>query len=103
MQFLTSSIPFLRRYRRKRSHRNYVFSYRGKEKIFFSQKIQKKITTPKLLIMPQVKTFDELRIEAIVKVVASSITDFNQIDLSVLSYKDEETFSKAMNKLKEIQ
>ncbi len=26
MQFLTSSIPFLRRYRRKRSHRNYVFS-----------------------------------------------------------------------------
>ena len=53
--------------------------------------------------MPQEKTFDELRIEAIVKVVASSIEDLNQIDLSVLSYKDEETFSKAMNKLKEIQ
>ena len=53
--------------------------------------------------MPQVKTFDELRIEAIVKVVESSVQDLNQIDLSVLSYKDEETFSKAMNKLKEIQ
>jgi len=53
--------------------------------------------------MPQEKTFDELRIEAIVKVVASSITDFNQIDLSVLSLKEHETFNKAMNKLKEIQ
>jgi len=53
--------------------------------------------------MPQVKTFDELRIEAIVKVVESSIQDLNQIDLSVLSFKEYETFSKAMNKLKEIQ
>ena len=53
--------------------------------------------------MPQEKTFDELRIEAIVKVVASSITDFNQIDLSVLSFKEHETFNKGMNKLKEIQ
>ncbi len=53
--------------------------------------------------MPQEKTFDELRIDAIVKVVASSIQDFNQIDLSVLSYKEMETFNKAMNKLKEIQ
>jgi hypothetical protein len=53
--------------------------------------------------MPQEKTFDELRIEAIVKVVASSIEDLNQIDLSVLSGKEQETFNKAMNKLKEIQ
>ena len=53
--------------------------------------------------MPQEKTFDELRIEAIVKVVASSIQDLNKIDLSVLYYKDDETFNKAMNKLKEIQ
>ena len=53
--------------------------------------------------MPQEKTFDELRIEAIVKVVESSIQDLNQIDLSVLSFKEYETFSKAMNKLKEIQ
>ncbi len=53
--------------------------------------------------MPQEQTFEELRIEAIVKAVASSIEDLNQIDLSVLSYKECETFNKAMNKLKEIQ
>ena len=53
--------------------------------------------------MPQEKTFDELRIEAIVKVVESSVEDLNQIDLSVLSFKEYETFNKAMNKLKEIQ
>jgi hypothetical protein len=53
--------------------------------------------------MPQEKTFEELRIEAIVERVAGSIEELNKINLTNLSLEEVEIFNKAISNLKEIQ
>jgi hypothetical protein len=53
--------------------------------------------------MPQEKTFEELRIEAIVRRVEGSIEELNKINLTNLSLEEVDIFNKSISKLKEIQ
>jgi hypothetical protein len=53
--------------------------------------------------MPQEKTFEELRIQAIVQRVASSIKELKKINLTNLPLEEVEIFNKSISKLKEIQ
>ncbi len=53
--------------------------------------------------MPQEKTFEELRIEAIVRRVEGSIVELNKITLTNLSLEEVDIFTKSISKLKEIQ
>ena len=49
--------------------------------------------------MPQEKTFEKLRIEAIVRRVEGSIVELNKINLTNLSLEEVDIFNKSISKL----